>query len=165
MLDAVPQGELIKLAIVYDRAFWRGQGLTGSAVGTDGFVSFTLDDSPADGQPGVMVAFVGGDKAIEFARLSRSAARGRAAEMVEFFGGRPPPRQYVETNWPEERWSRGAPVGIYSPGVLSRLGPAIRKPARTRPLGRHGDVDLLERLHGRRRALGRAGRGEVLDRL
>jgi monoamine oxidase len=28
-----------------------------------------------------------------------------------------------------EDWSRGGPVGLMRPGVLSRLGPALRRPA------------------------------------
>jgi monoamine oxidase len=167
LLDAVPQGELIKLAIVYDRAFWRGQGLTGSAVATEGFVNFTLDDSPGDGRPGVMVAFVGGDKAIEFDRLSRSRRRAVVLQqLVEFFGREAAsPRQYVETNWPEERWSRGAPVAIYSPGVLSRLGPAIRKPAgRVHWAGTETSTFWNGYMDGAVRSGERAA-GEVLDRL
>jgi monoamine oxidase len=38
-------------------------------------------------------------------------------------------RDYFETDWPGERWSRGGPVGIYGPGTLSTYGPAIRRPA------------------------------------
>jgi monoamine oxidase len=38
------------------------------------------------------------------------------------------PREYFETNWPAERWSRGGPVGVAGPGVYTALGPALRRP-------------------------------------
>ena len=38
------------------------------------------------------------------------------------------PRSSFFTEWPEEKWSRGGPVGIYPPGLLTSYGDAIRKP-------------------------------------
>ena len=55
-------------------------------------------------------------------------------------------------------WSRGGPVGIAAPGAAARLRPRAARAGRPHPLGRHRDLDLLERLHGRRGALGRARR-------
>src|SRR5436305_4350255 len=61
------QGTLTKVAAVYDRPFWRAQGLTGQAIDTGGPVSATFDDSPpgatASKGPGVVFGFVGGDYA------------------------------------------------------------------------------------------------------
>src|SRR5262249_61531590 len=36
--------------------------------------------------------------------------------------------QYVEKDWTGEEWSRGAPVGLMPPGVLTQYGPALRPP-------------------------------------
>jgi monoamine oxidase len=128
LLDEVPQGELIKVGAVYDRAFWRDEGLTGSAIATEGFVNVTFDASPQDGRPGVVIGFVGGDRALAFDRLSRGQRRSTVlAELTRFFGREAAsPREYIETDWPDQRWSRGGPVGIYGPGTLLRFGPEIR---------------------------------------
>jgi monoamine oxidase len=37
-------------------------------------------------------------------------------------------RDYFESDWPAERWSRGGPVGFAPPGVLLAYGPALRQP-------------------------------------
>src|SRR5436190_10950678 len=55
----------------------------------------------------------------------------------------------------EPRLSGGAPLA----GHAARLRPLAARPRGPRPLGRHRDRDLLERLHGRRRSRGRAGGG------
>lgn len=124
------QGTLLKVAAVYDRPFWREQGLTGQALSLGGPVSATFDDSPPDGSPGVLFGFVGGRHARGFRSLSLAERRVAVLEnFTEFFGPEASsPREYFETDWPAERWSRGAPVGIYGAGVLSAYGPALRHP-------------------------------------
>ena len=67
-------------------------------------------------------------------------------------------RKFFDTDWPGAKWSRGGPVGIAGPGLLLAHGSALRDAGRADPLGRHRDLELLERLHGRRRALREAGR-------
>ena len=126
----LPQGTLMKVATVYDRPFWREQGLTGTGLTLRGPVNAIFDDSPPDGSPGVLFGFVGGDEARAFARLNATDRRAAAlSSFVECFGeeaGRP--AEYFETDWPGARWSRGGPVGIAAPGVLLSHGPALRAP-------------------------------------
>ena len=61
--SACRQGTLIKVTAVYDKPFWRDDGLNGQAVSLDGPVNATFDDSPPDGSPGVVFGFIGGDEA------------------------------------------------------------------------------------------------------
>jgi monoamine oxidase len=130
LTQRLPQGTLLKVAAVYDKPFWRDKGLNGTAVSLVGPVNATFDDSPPDGSPGVVFGFIGGDEARKF--LATSAAGRRAAVLknfTDFFGPEAQrPRDYFETNWPGERWSRGGPVGIHRPGVLLNNGPALRQP-------------------------------------
>jgi monoamine oxidase len=125
------QGALIKAAAVYDTPFWRGDGLTGTAVATGGPVNVTFDDSPPSGKPGVVFGFIGGDNARAHRRLSPTRRRQAVlANYLEFFGaGAAKPRGYFETDWSKSPWTRGCPVGIAPPGLLTRYGPALRKPA------------------------------------
>jgi monoamine oxidase len=126
----LPQGTLLKVTAVYDEPFWRAKGYTGQGGTTGGPVSATFDDSPPDGSPGVLFGFVGGDEGRKF--MPMSVADRRAAvlgQFVEWFGGEAAgPRDYFETNWPAEEWSRGGPVGIAAPGVYTAYGPALRQP-------------------------------------
>src|SRR5439155_327577 len=74
------QGTLTKVAAVYDKPFWRDQGLTGQAVSIDGLVSATFDDSPPDGGVGgvgVLFGFVGGDSARAYQRMSPQEGRDK----------------------------------------------------------------------------------------
>jgi monoamine oxidase len=124
------QGTMTKVTAVYDRPFWRDQGLNGSVITLGGPVSVTFDDSPPSGRPGVVFGFVAGDEARRFHRLS--AADRRAAvlrQFAEFFGpAGARPREYFETNWSAERWTRGCPTGMPAPGALYAYGPWIRRP-------------------------------------
>jgi monoamine oxidase len=130
LTQRLPQGNLTKVACVYDRPFWRDAGLTGTAVSTDGFVNATFDDTPPGGSPGVVFGFVGGDKSREFNALPADQRKAAiVAQFTQFFGaGAANPTDYIESYWAGERWSRGCPVGIAGPGVYTGYGPALRQP-------------------------------------
>ena len=127
---AMPQGTLLKVTAVYDRPFWRDEGLNGTAVSLNGPVNATFDDSPPDGSPGVLFGFVGGDEGRRF--RGQSEADRQAAvlrNLADYFGDEAlRPSRYFETDWPGAKWSRGGPVGIAAPGLLLAHGPAIRQP-------------------------------------
>ena len=128
----VPQGTLLKVAAVYNTPFWRAKGLTGQALSLTGPVSATFDDSPPSGSPGVVFGFIGGDDARAFRKKSAAARRAAVLEnFATFFGPEArAPKDYFETDWPGERFSRGGPVGLLGPGTLTTYGPALRKPVR-----------------------------------
>ncbi len=130
LTQRLPQGTLTKVAAVYDRPFWRDDGLTGSMIDLEGPIGFTVDDSPPSGKPGIIFGFVGGDAARAFSRLTR-AQRRRAVldELARGFGPRArSANEYFETAWSAELWSRGCPVGIAPPGLYTAYGPWLREP-------------------------------------
>ncbi|HEV3230580.1 MAG TPA: flavin monoamine oxidase family protein [Solirubrobacteraceae bacterium] len=124
------QGSLIKVGARYDRAFWRDSGLNGQGVSLTGPVCFTVDDSPPSGTPGVMFGFVGGDAARSFIATAPDARRNQVlSEFAAMFGSQAAsPRDYFETNWTAEPWTRGCPVALPSTGTLLEYGPALRAP-------------------------------------
>ena len=124
------QGTLTKVAAVYDKPFWRDKGLTGQAVSIDGLVSATFDDSPQSGSPGVIFAFVGGDSARKYQRMSPQEGRDTVlGEFASFFGEEArSPKDFFETRWTTEQWTRGCPVGIAGPGTLLAYGDQLRTP-------------------------------------
>ncbi len=161
-----PQGTLTKVAATFPTPFWRDAGLTGQILDTGGPISASFDDSPPDGSPGVLFGFVGGDNArtlnamspagrqsavlnqIEDWFSSQSAALGAAARKAN---------GYFDTIWSNEVWTRGCPVGIPTLGTLTAYGPAPAHGGGKDPLGGDRDLRLLERVHGRSRALRGAG--------
>jgi monoamine oxidase len=124
------QGTLTKVAAVYDKPFWRAKGLTGTAVSTDGLVNATFDDSPPGGSPGVVFGFVGGNSARAYSRMSPADRRAAVLkQFAQFFGNEAlNPTAFFDTRWTEEAWTRGCPVGIAPPGLLTAYGPALREP-------------------------------------
>jgi monoamine oxidase len=130
LIQRYPQGTLTKVAAVYPTPFWRSSGLTGAALDTAGPVSASFDDSPPDGSLGVLFGFVGGDNARSYNATSPSARRSAVLnQYATWFGSQAlNPVAYFDTNWSDEVWTRGCPVGIPSLGTLLSYGPLIRQP-------------------------------------
>lgn len=130
MHQRMAPGEVIKIHCVYERPFWRARGLNGRVMTDTGPVTVTFDNSPASGPAGVLVAFVEADEARLFRRLSAAERRKAAIDcLVRFFGSEAAqPREYVETDWSEEEWTRGCYGGNFPPGGWTRYGAALREP-------------------------------------
>jgi monoamine oxidase len=126
----VPQGSVIKYEAVYPTPFWRKEGLSGYANSDRHPVVLTYDNSPPEGRPGVLLAFVLGSDARRLA--TRSAATRRRIVLEGFarlFGAQARrPQTLIEHNWSEEAWTRGCYAGYMPPGVWSDYGAALREP-------------------------------------
>jgi monoamine oxidase len=130
LIQRMPAGTLIKAEARYRRPFWRDRGLSGQAVSDTGPARTTFDNSPPDGEPGVLFGFIGGEDARTW--WQRPLAKRRAAVLDNFatyFGERArDPVDYVEDNAAAEEWIRGCPTTHWPTGVLLNYGPAMRKP-------------------------------------
>ena len=158
----MPQGTVIKCMAVYDEPFWRADGLSGQATSDAGPAKVIFDNSPPDGSPGVLLAFLEGARARQLGRAPgrTSAARRCSTGLARLFGPRAAkPERFVERAWAEEEWTRGCYGAYLPPGAWTGYGP--RAARADRPLHWAGaeTADRLERLHGRRRAVRRGGRG------
>ncbi len=161
LIDHYPQGTLTKVACVYDRPFWRDDGLTGQALYTDGPISATFDDSPEDGSKGIVFGFVGGDEARSFSKLSTKQRRKAVVDnYVTFFGSQAAnPTQVRRVRVEGRDLDPRLPGRDPGPGQTAARRRVAAQADRAHPLGRNRDLQLLGRIHGRRRALGRARRG------
>ena len=130
LTQRMPIGSLVKTIAVYDRPFWRAQGLNGQANSDQGPVKVTFDASPAGGRPGVLLGFVDGDDARALSDLPLPERRRLSlGSYVRYFGpeaGRP--RRYIDQVWDKETYTGGCPVGVMPPGVMTEYGPALRRP-------------------------------------
>lgn len=130
LLRHLDMGELMKCDAVYRRPFWRDAGLNGFGLNDSGAARAVFDNSPPDGSPGVLLAFVGGGTWRRYGPMSRAARRRAVLEgFAAMFGEQAlHPIEYVEHDWTHERWTRGGPTAFHAPGTMTSFGPAIRRP-------------------------------------
>lgn len=130
LTQRLPQGRLVKVQAIYERPFWRADGLNGASVSDVGPCNVTFDSSPRSGSPGALLGFVGGDEARRFAaRPADERRRSALQSLARSFGPQAlSPIDYVEMDWSAETYTRGCPVAVAPPGVLTTYGPALREP-------------------------------------
>lgn len=129
LLRGLRMGNLIKCEAVYDRPFWRDEGLTGQAVSYSSPVGTTFDNTPPDGKPGVLMGFVGGAPARHFASRPTALRKAALENFASYFGAQARrPRQYLQQIWANEAYTGGCPVAFAPVGVLTQHGDAIREP-------------------------------------
>jgi monoamine oxidase len=126
----LPMGSVTKVHAFYDRPFWREAGLNGQLVCNEGAICSTFDDSPEDGSHGALVGFVAGDDCRRYEREGPGARRRAVlAELERSFGpGAGEPVELLEQHWPAEQFTRGGPVAVAGPGVMTGFGQALREP-------------------------------------
>jgi monoamine oxidase len=130
LIQRYPMGWTMKCDAIYRTPFWRAHGLSGQAISDTGPAVSTFDLSPPDGRPGVMLGFVVGHEARRWApRPLAERRRAVLANFATYFGEEAlHPKDYIESDWTKELWTRGCPVGFTAPGVLLEYGPFIRRP-------------------------------------
>src|SRR4051812_2980743 len=130
LTSAMPHGDVTKTVVLYPRAFWRDEGLSGEAWGEELPFSFSYDMSPPDGAPGVLTLFFAGDRAARYRSLTASGRRSAVVQSLTCCFGvdAERPVAVLERDWATEEWTRGAYCGYMPPGVWTRYGRALREP-------------------------------------
>jgi monoamine oxidase len=130
LTQRLPMGAVIKSHAVYERPFWRDDGLSGQATSDVAPVKVTFDNSPVSGSPGVLLAFVEGANARALGRLAPAERREEVLRSLAVLFGPPAarPLEYTERDWTAEEWTRGCYAALFTPGTWTQLGPALREP-------------------------------------
>ncbi len=125
-----PMGSLMKTTTIYDRPFWRDEGLSGGSMLAGRVLRSTFDNTPDTGQPGAILGFVSGTRSRGWSLRPEDQRRADViADLVGLFGPQAgEPIDYFEQDWPSEAWSRGGPVAYFGPGVLLDYGSTMREP-------------------------------------
>jgi monoamine oxidase len=123
-------GILSKVHAVYDRPFWRDEGLSGMTISDEGPIFITFDASPRDSSRGVLLGFIGGDYAREWDAVDAAERRVRAlSALTDLFGERArQPSGYIDQRWGEEDWLGGGPTAAPGPGAVRRLQAQLTEP-------------------------------------
>lgn len=124
-----PMGSVMKYAAIYPTAWWRAKGLSGGSM-SDRTVLATADSSGPNGIPGILTGFVSGQDAI---RLNQQpeAERKRIvlSDLVASFGNdAASPGEFVEMNWPGQKWTGGAYNAVLGPNTLTGFGSQMAEP-------------------------------------
>ncbi|GGQ68172.1 monoamine oxidase [Couchioplanes caeruleus subsp. azureus] len=126
---ATGRGCAVKVQIVYREPYWHEHGLSGWSVSATGPLLSTVDDSPPDGEAGVLTGFVTGAEAYRFAALDPATREAEALHQVaELFPQLPPPVAVHVTDWVNEPYSKGCYAAVFGPGDWLRLGPHLSTP-------------------------------------
>ncbi len=130
LTQRTPMGSVIKCQVLYDEPFWRREGLCGQATGDGAGSRVVFDNSPPDGSPGVLLAFLEGDEARRLGREPLAVRRQAVVDsLVRYFGPRAAsPERYLERDWQQEKWTGGCYGTLFGPNVWTRYGHALREP-------------------------------------
>ncbi|HEX6229286.1 MAG TPA: flavin monoamine oxidase family protein [Solirubrobacterales bacterium] len=130
LTQRMPQGTVIKTMAVYERPFWREEGLSGQAVTDVGPARVVFDNSPPDGNPGVLLGFLEGRLARRWgARPPSERREAILSGHARLFGeGAAKPERFIERVWSEEEWTRGCYGCLMTTGGWTEYGSALRAP-------------------------------------
>jgi monoamine oxidase len=130
LTQRMPAGSVIKVQVLYDRAFWKDEGLNGQLLGLSSPIGITFDGSPPGGEPGVITLFIEAHHAVRAAAMDPGERRRMVLDhLASGFGSRAAePLAFAELDWSEERWTRGCYGAHTPPGVLTEYGPALARP-------------------------------------
>ena len=120
----LPNGAVLKCAVVYDAPFWREAGLSGQVVDADGPVDSWFDATRDPAEAGVLFGLTGGSNARALADLSTDRRRERVLDaLVDLFGdAAASPRAYDDVPWTAEPWIHGAYAAYAPPGAMRNWG-------------------------------------------
>ncbi len=158
-------GHETKTMISYDEPFWRPE-FSGQTAGPGTASEVTLDATPMTGTPGVIASFTFGPNARALDALDPAERRKLVLdELTARLGPQAAnPRDFVETKWWDEEWTRGCTMAHYAPGVLTTYGHLL-----TEPFGRvhWAGTETATVSHGAMDGAARSGiraATEILDR-
>lgn len=117
-------GLVIKVHAVYDRPFWREQGLSGTGFGPNEICQEVYDNTNHQDSRGTLVGFVSDEVADEMFTLSAQERRETILRSLAAYLGDQAltPEVYYESDFGSEEWTRGAYAASFDLGGLSRYG-------------------------------------------
>jgi monoamine oxidase len=129
LLPRMTLGSGIRVLTVFEEPFWLKDGLSGECIAIDHTVSLSIDTSQP-GKAGVLASYAFGPAAVEISQLSAEERKKIFIDaLVHRFGPKAAsPLHYIEFDWSEEPWTRGAMMAHYAPGVITNFGHVVRDP-------------------------------------
>ena len=130
LVKEVPQGNVIKAALVYDTPWWRQRGMSGQ-VGTDaGPLRVMSDSSNRGSKHGVLTGFFEGPEASGLGRWTVTLRERAFADTVRSVFGSdvPTPLEYIDVDWSSERFTGGCHGAHFAPSVWTAVASSLSAP-------------------------------------
>lgn len=130
LVEHTVMGSVIKVMVIYEKPFWRDEGLSGQVLSDSGPIHTFYDNSPRDSSLGVLLGFMEGENARHLRCLGHDARERLTLEsLVSFFGEKALNyKQYLEKNWLTDPWVLGGYCGHFAPKVWTNYGESLREP-------------------------------------
>ena len=129
-VQRAPLSSLARALVVYDRPFWRDEGLTGQASMHGDVQRFIIDNTPKGATYGLLAVYSDG-AGTRRAWTAPAADRERHTKdaLVRFFGPQAARySRYIERDWTQEPFTRGGAAPILPPGVWTSFGYTFAAP-------------------------------------
>ncbi|QNQ89308.1 FAD-dependent oxidoreductase [Corynebacterium poyangense] len=134
----ISMGLVIKVHAIYDRPFWREEGLSGTCFGGGHLVQELYDNTnviatesgPQEEEYGTLVGFVSDVFAEEMWALDEESRKERILQEIASYLGEKAkePIAFYLSDMAAEEWTRGAYATSYDLGGLSRWGHLQNQP-------------------------------------
>lgn len=115
-------GSVIKCYGIYNKPFWRDKQLNGLCASPGDIVSVTFDNSPADGNKGILMGFVLANQAKKLLALTEKERKELVLECFGRFLGSEAmhPEIYLEKSFTDEPWTMGCYAGMMPVGAITK---------------------------------------------
>lgn len=117
---------------IYETPFWRkSENLSAQVLSDAGSIRVTFDSTPEDASFGAILGFILADEMRAIDKLSVAEAQSKImSDYVRYYGKQAANfTEFVLQRWDLEEWSRGGPVAVAPPNVLTKYGSALRQSA------------------------------------
>lgn len=130
LINAMEMGCVIKIHAIYEKPFWREQGLSGYSNTLDEEVELSVDNSVAGSEKGILTSLIHADRAKQLLALPDIERKERVLQAyANLFGHRAlSPEFYHDYSFTNNPWIGGAYSGYFNNGVFSKYGEFIAKP-------------------------------------
>jgi monoamine oxidase len=129
-LSQLKMGAVVKSALLYERPFWRDQGLSGEMWSDLGPLTGTYDTTEPGCAQGLLTGLATGPHAAALGAMTAEARRQHIlAGLVPHFGERAAsPLEYRDQVWSAEVWTRGGYAAHLGAGQFTPAYRSLHEP-------------------------------------
>jgi len=122
-------GSVIKCFIFYAKPFWRDLGYSGE-IFTDKGPICNYYDASTDNQHAALIGFIAGKHALFWTNKTKESRKQAIVDQLASFLGEAAnhPTGYLEKNWLEDPFSRGAYMALMPPNIIRFAGHTLQEP-------------------------------------